>query len=420
MHGKSTEYRHFLLKVIEHHAWAIRVEDTMKKLKVVSDTQFKQRPVLSSELSRQEKVFVANGTEFDLKQSDIVRNGHFKVTLANPLGPEMKSDWYVYKPDARIYDTKTKLTVISDTLFKQRPVLSNQLSDREKIFVPNGTEYYLQSYLPAEGQHVKVAIANAFLGPENRTVWYIYKPDIRIIGDTINLSVISDTLFKTSPKMSSQLGSDEKIFVQNTTELALVSHELAPANHVKIELAEPSFNNRSELTWYAYKPDIEIEGNETDNQPKNETPRPAPSGPYIKLPGFQGNFYLSNPIIPNGHFTWGEATHGGSRIPVDRNVVYGIIRIARVMEEVRDRLGGRPLTINSWYRDPVTNRRVGGAGRSRHLVGDAVDFVAPGIHPYDVYDRLNRWWGSKGGLASATVFTHIDTRGYYARWSYGF
>ena len=90
------------------------------------------------------------------------------------------------------------------------------------------------------------------------------------------------------------------------------------------------------------------------------------------------------------------------------------------MEEVRDRLGGRPITINSWYRDPVTNRRVGGASRSRHLVGDAVDFVAPGIHPYDVYDRLNRWWGAKGGLASATVFTHIDTRGYYARWSYGF
>ena len=101
-------------------------------------------------------------------------------------------------------------------------------------------------------------------------------------------------------------------------------------------------------------------------------------------------------------------------------MVYGIIRIARVMEDVRDRLGDRPITINSWYRDPVTNRRVGGASRSRHLNGDAVDFVAPGLHPYNVYDRLNRWWGSKGGLASATVFTHIDARGYYARWSYGF
>lgn len=392
----------------------------MKKLKVVSDTQFKLRPVLSNELSKNEKVFVANGTEFDLTKSDIVRNGHFKVTLTQPLGPTMQTDWYVYKPDARIYDTKVMLTVVSDTLFKQQPVLSNQLSDREKVFVPNGTKYYLQSYLPAEGQHVKVAIANDFLGPENRTVWYVYKPDIRIVGDTITLTVTSDTLFKTSPKMSSQLSNHEKVFVKNRTELALLNHELAPANHVKIELAEPSFHNRPEYIWYAYKPDIEIEGNEEDNQPKNETPRPQPSGPSIKLPGFSSSFYLSNPIIPGGHFTWGEATHGGSRIPVDINVVYGIIRIARVMEQVRDQLGGRPITINSWYRDPVTNRRVGGASRSRHLVGDAVDFVAPGIHPYDVYDRLNRWWGSRGGLASATVFTHIDTRGYYARWSYGF
>ncbi len=392
----------------------------MKKLKVVSDTQFKQRPGLSNELSRQEKVFVANGTEFDLTHLDVVRDGHLKVTLATPLGPANQTSWYVYKPDVRVYDTNIRLTVTSDTLFKQRPVLSNQLGEREKVFVPNGTDYYLQSYLPAEGQHVKVAIANAFLGPENRTVWYVYKPDIRIIGDTITLTVTSDTLFKTSPQMSSQLSNADKVFVKNTTELELVNHELAPANHVKIELAEPNFSNRSELIWYAYKPDLQIEGNEKENQPKNETPAPKPIGPYVKLPGFRGNFYLSQPIIPGGNFTWGEATHGGSRIPVDRNVVYGIIRIARVMEEVRNRLGGRPITVNSWYRDPVTNRRVGGASRSSHLRGDAVDFVAPGIHPYDVYDRLNRWWGSKGGLASATVFTHIDARGYYARWSYGF
>ncbi|MEM9264153.1 MAG: D-Ala-D-Ala carboxypeptidase family metallohydrolase [Cyanobacteria bacterium P01_F01_bin.13] len=392
----------------------------MKKLKVVSDTQFKQRPGLSNELSREEKVFVRNGTEFDLTTSDLVRGSNLKVILASPLGPAQQNVWYVYKPDVRIYDTKIKLTVLSDTLFKQQPILSNQLSTREKIFVPHGTEYYLQSYLPAEGQHVRFAISNDFLGPDNRTAWYAYKPDIHIVGDTITLTVISDTLFKTSPLPSSKLGNQDKVFVKNSTELELVSHELAPASHVKIELAEPSFSNRSERIWYAYKPDIQINGNEYGNQPKYETPRPKPSAPHIKLPGFQGNFYLSNPIIPGGNFTWGEATHNGSRVPVDRDAVYGIIRIARVMEQVRERLGGRPITIHSWYRDPVTNRRVGGASRSRHLTGDAVNFATPGIHPYDVYDRLNRWWGAKGGLASATIFTHIDTRGYYARWSYGF
>ena len=392
----------------------------MKKLKVVSDTQFKQRPGLSSELSREEKVFVRNGTEFDLTTSDLVQGSHLRVILASPLGPTQQNVWYVYKPDIRIYNTTIKLTVVSDTLFKQKPILSTQLSTREKVFVANGTEYYLQSYLPAEGQHVKVAIANDFLGPDQRTTWYVYKPNVQIVGDTMTLTVTSDTLFKTSPQPSSKLDNTEKVFVRNTTELELMSHELAAADHVKLELTAPSFSNRAERIWYAYKPDIQIEGNKAGNQPKYETPRPKSKNPYIKLPGFQGAFYLANPIIPDGHFTWGEATHGGTRIPVNQNVVYGIIRIARVMEQVREELGGRPITIHSWYRDPLTNHRVGGGSRSHHLTGDAIDFIAPGLHPYDVYDRLNRWWGTRGGLASSTIFTHIDARGYYARWSYGF
>jgi hypothetical protein len=393
------------------------------KLKVVSDTLFKLSPKLSSELSNDEKAFVKNGTEFDIASSEKAAGGHTKVTLVNGLEDTQQKVWYVYNPDMRIYDTKVQLTVVSDTLFKLKPVVSSQLSDREKVFVPNGTQYYLQSYLPAEGEHYRVAIANAFLGPENRTTWYVYKPDVRVVGDTINLTVTSDTLFKLEPKMSSQLSANQKIFVKRATEFELISHEKATSNHIKIELANPSLPNRSELIWYAYTPDVRIEGNEPDNQPKNETPPPPPaqySGPSIALPGFSSRFYLTQPIIPGGNFTWGEATHGGSRIPVNKNVVYGIIRIAKAMEEVRDRLGGKPIKINSWYRDPVTNKRVGGARRSRHLVGDAVDFVLPGTHPYDIYDKLNGWWGSRGGLASATVFTHIDARGYYARWSYGF
>jgi uncharacterized protein YcbK (DUF882 family) len=90
------------------------------------------------------------------------------------------------------------------------------------------------------------------------------------------------------------------------------------------------------------------------------------------------------------------------------------------MEDGRRRYGGVPIQVNSWYRDPATNAAVGGASQSRHMSGDAVDFVVPGKHPYDVYADLDAWWGNKGGLASSTVFTHIDTRGYNARWDYGY
>ncbi|MEL6139009.1 MAG: D-Ala-D-Ala carboxypeptidase family metallohydrolase [Cyanobacteria bacterium J06628_6] len=391
------------------------------KIKVFSDTLFKLAPKLSSQLSDSEKAFVGNGTELDVAAHERSSGGHYKVTLKSPLKGTKHKTWYVYSPDVRIYDTKVKLTVNRDTVFKLRPISSGRLPSKEKVSVPKGSEYYLQSYLPGNNEHVRIAIANAFLGPENRTSWYAYKPDVSITGDTITLTVTSDTLFKLAPKMSSQLPREQKVFIENKSEFELLGHEKSANNHIKLEFASPSVPSRSQTVWYAYSPDIRIEGNEPDNQPKNEVPAPAkPSGPYIRLPGFNSRFYLSQPILPGGNFTWAEATKNGSRIPVNRNTVYGIIRIAKVMEDVRKRLGNRPIKINSWYRDPTTNRRVGGASRSRHLVGDAVDFVLPGIHPYTVYDRLNGWWGSRGGLASATVFTHIDTRGYYARWSYGF
>ena len=419
------------------------------KVKVVSDTLFKLSPKVSTQLASSEKIFVKNRTEFELISYTAASGNHTRLVLANQTLGNNQRIWYAYNPDIEIESSPVKLTVISDTLFKQRPVLSAQLAAADKVFVKNGTKFDLKSYLPAGGNHLKVALANEFLGPNNRNTWYAYQPDVRINGSTVTLKVISDTLFKLKPVFSYQLASNEKIFVKNGTEFELSSNEKAEGNHVRISLATTGLGDRNIRDWYAYAPDIVVEGTPSDNtpfqdsddtpqpvpepvkekppvavtppkpQPKPTPSRPAPSGPF-RLPGFRSTFYLSEPIIPNGNFTWAEATKNGSRIPVSRDIAYGIIRIARVMEEVRSRLGDRPIRVNSWYRDPTTNRAVGGARYSRHLSGDAIDFVVIGLHAYTVYDRLNGWWGSRGGLASSSIFTHIDSRGYYARWSYGY
>lgn len=420
------------------------------KVKVVSDTLFKLSPKLSSQLSNAEKVFVKNRTEFELISYTEAEGNHTRLVLANKTLGNSQRIWYAYNPDIQIEASPVKLVVVSDTLFKERPILSSQLSGSQKVFVKNGTQFDLQSYLPAAGNHLKVSLANKFLGPNNRNTWYAYQPDVRVSGSTVKLRVVSDTLFKLKPIFSYQLAANEKVFVKNGTEFELLDNEKATGNHVRISLAKTGLGDRELKNWFAYAPDIVIEGNSSDNQPQpnpgdkpqpvppeDNTPtptpapptpapptpappsRPAPTGPF-RLPGFRSTFYLSEPIIPNGNFTWAEATKNGSRIPVSRNVAYGIIRIARVMEEVRSRLGDRPIRVNSWYRDPVSNRAVGGAIYSRHLSGDAIDFVVIGLHAYTVYDRLNPWWGAQGGLASSSIFTHIDARGYYARWSYGY
>lgn len=392
------------------------------KIKAVSDTLFKLKPKMSSELAESEKVFVENGTEFEIEFYSEAEGNHLKIELANvTLGDQRTFSWYAYEPDVEITGSSVKLKVISDTLFKLEPVLSSELSDQEKVFVKNGTQFELHSYLPAAGNHVKVAIANAFLGPENRNTWYAYNPDIEINGHKIDLRVVSDTLFKAKPVLSGQLADNEKVFVPNKTVFELSSYAEAEGNHIKVALSGAFLGPENRNTWYAFGPDIQIQGTEPDNHPKDSNPAtPKNQGKPLRFPGFNGVYYTNKPILAGGHFTWGEATHGGNRIPVSAKIVYGMIRIAKAMEEIRKIFGDRPIQVNSWYRDPATNAAVGGASMSRHLSGDAVDFVIPGYHPYDVYAELDSWWGARGGLASATVFTHIDARGYRARWSYGF
>ena len=74
----------------------------------------------------------------------------------------------------------------------------------------------------------------------------------------MKVKVVSDTLFKLSPKISTQLASSEKIFVKNRTEFELISYTAASGDHTRLVLANQTLGNNQRI-WYAYNPDIEIE-----------------------------------------------------------------------------------------------------------------------------------------------------------------
>src|SRR4028119_426177 len=128
------------------------------------------------------------------------------------------------------------------------------------------------------------------------------------------------------------------------------------------------------------------------------------------------NIQLSAAIIEDGNFSWAEATHGGTRMPPNQATVDAIVRIAKLAQRARDRIG-RPFIITSWYRPPAINYAVGGAAYSRHLIGDAMDFTCEGLSGNQLYWFLEPWW--PGGLGRYTQYPHlchIDARSYRARW----
>lgn len=138
----------------------------------------------------------------------------------------------------------------------------------------------------------------------------------------------------------------------------------------------------------------------------------------IRIPE-AGQVYSSKPVYPGSHFSWGELTKGLDRVPENASVTRNLIRLAKHLDAARELLGGKAITITSGYRPKFVNRAVGGATNSRHVIGDAADIIVAGMHPHQVFWKLNAWHGARGGLGDSDGFTHVDLRGYQARWDYG-
>ena len=77
---------------------------------------------------------------------------------------------------------------------------------------------------------------------------------------------------------------------------------------------------------------------------------------------------------------------------------------------------GRPIIVNSGYRCVAHNRAVGGATRSRHMIGDAVDVVIRGW-PIARQRALCEKYFQDNGIGYGNTFTHVDL-GPKRTWNY--
>ena len=96
-----------------------------------------------------------------------------------------------------------------------------------------------------------------------------------------------------------------------------------------------------------------------------------------------------------------------------------VIELAKNLQVIRDECEC-PLHINSAYRSPRHNKRIGGVSNSKHIFGLASDLVSRNHTPFELYNiiesLIERNKISEGALGLYPSFVHYDIRGIKARW----
>ena len=93
------------------------------------------------------------------------------------------------------------------------------------------------------------------------------------------------------------------------------------------------------------------------------------------------------------HFVLGEFTRSNSHPKVynipTHEAIANLKRVCVWLEVLRARAGG-PIRINSGYRSPQLNRKIGGVKNSNHLTGCAVDIRVTGMEQAKQYAEILR------------------------------
>ena len=96
-----------------------------------------------------------------------------------------------------------------------------------------------------------------------------------------------------------------------------------------------------------------------------------------------------------------------------------ILELAENLQILRDEIGRLDLT--NAYRCKEHNADVGGSINSQHLLGKAADIKSKTLKPTEVAkhvdDAMKNETFKLGGIGIYNTFTHVDIRGYRARWS---
>lgn len=126
-------------------------------------------------------------------------------------------------------------------------------------------------------------------------------------------------------------------------------------------------------------------------------------------------------VGPARGFTWDEVRCTDGSLPTSRLLRRRFVHQARLLNRLRSQakkqLGARRVSVavNSWYRSPAYNKKIGGATASQHVFGRATDIVltvdGKKLHPAMTAKLAERVRGFRnGGIGTYKTFTHVDHR----------
>lgn len=105
--------------------------------------------------------------------------------------------------------------------------------------------------------------------------------------------------------------------------------------------------------------------------------------------------------------------------PVPKELLPNVRILANNLQILRDYLG-EPIHVNSGYRTPAYNKKVGGKPKSQHLQAKAADITVKSKSPRQllaIVEKLIAQGKLKfGGVGLYPGFLHLDIRKNKARW----
>lgn len=102
----------------------------------------------------------------------------------------------------------------------------------------------------------------------------------------------------------------------------------------------------------------------------------------------------------------------GTHVP--EHLLFNVRQLATNLQVLRSWLAS-PIFINSGYRTPAYNKKVGGAVGSQHLLANAADIHSKEYSPFYIYTLMRRLMKAgkieAGCIILYKTFVHYDRRG---------